>query len=197
MLSRLTTPNILTIVRVALIPLFIVICYLPAWLPRGTFDSYHTDFAAALTFSVASLTDWLDGLIARKWNQSTELGAFLDPVADKLLVVCALVLLVRWHRTYAFLAIIIISRELCVTALRELMARKRLSEVIAVAKLGKWKTAAQMTAIIMLLLRQFPYTHWDLILIGNFFLFIAAYFTISSFIYYLKAIYLQFKTQPF
>ena len=101
----------------------------------------------------------------------------------------------RWDRTYAFLSIIIISRELCVTALREMMARKNLSEVVAVARVGKWKTTAQITAIIMLLLGQFPYTRWDLILLGNAFLVIAVVLTIVSFIHYINVIYLALKNR--
>ncbi len=188
MVFKLTIPNLLTGLRVALIPIFITVCYLPTILPSGTIDPYWANFAAALIFAIASATDWLDGLIARRFQQATELGAFLDPVADKLLVACALVLLVRWDRTYAFLAIIIISREICVTALRELMARKNHSTVVKVATIGKWKTAAQMTALILLLLGELPFTRWDLLPIGNIFLIIAVALTITSFIYYIRAI---------
>ncbi|QRN40589.1 MAG: CDP-diacylglycerol--glycerol-3-phosphate 3-phosphatidyltransferase [Neisseriaceae bacterium] len=194
MLLKLTIPNILTTIRVALIPIFVIICYLPVLLPKGAISQSQVNFAAALTFAIAGITDWLDGMIARKWNQTTELGAFLDPVADKLLVACALILLVRWDRTYAFLAIIIISREICVSSLRELMARKNRSNVIAVAKIGKWKTAAQMTAIIMLLLGTFPYFAWNLHDLGNTFLVIAVILTIISFAYYVKEIYLDLRT---
>ena len=188
MIFKPTIPNLLTGLRVALIPIFVIVCYLPAMLPAGTIDPYWANFAAALIFAIASATDWLDGLIARRFQHTTELGAFLDPIADKLLVACALVLLVRWDRTYAFLAIIIISREICVTALRELMARKNHSPVMKVAAIGKWKTAAQMTALILLLLGEFPFTRWDLLAIGNIFLVIAAALTIISFIYYLRTI---------
>lgn len=192
---KATIPNLLTAIRVLIIPFFILICYLPAILSPNYINPYHANFAAALTFAIAGATDWLDGRVARKWHQTTELGAFLDPIADKLLVACALVLLVRWDRTYAFLSIIIISRELCVTALREMMARKNLSEVVAVARVGKWKTTAQITAIIMLLLGQFPYTRWDLVLLGNAFLIIAVILTIVSFIHYINAIYLALKNR--
>ena len=190
---KATIPNLLTIIRVLIIPFFVLICYLPVILSPNYLNAYHANFAEALIFAIAGATDWLDGKVARKWHQTTELGAFLDPVADKLLVACALVLLVRWNRTYAFLSIIIISRELCVTALREMMARKNLSEVVAVVRVGKWKTAAQITAIITLLLGQFPYTHWDLVPLGNIFLVIAVILTIVSFIHYIHAIYLALK----
>lgn len=137
-------PNILTVMRVALIPVFILVFYLPfSW-------SY---WAASAVFAFASFTDWLDGYLARRLNQSTPFGAFLDPVADKLLVAVALLLLVVEHSNIwlTLPAIIIICREIMVSALREWMAELGERANVAVSNLGKWKTAAQMVALIILL----------------------------------------------
>lgn len=137
-------PNILTLLRVALIPIFILLFYMP----------YHWSYlAAALVFTLASVTDWLDGYLARKLQQSTPFGAFLDPVADKLMVVIALVLLVQHHANFWVTApaAIIIGRELVISALREWMAEMGARAQVAVSKLGKYKTALQMVALVVLL----------------------------------------------
>ncbi|MEO1576295.1 MAG: CDP-diacylglycerol--glycerol-3-phosphate 3-phosphatidyltransferase, partial [Pseudomonadota bacterium] len=135
-------PNILTWLRIALIPIFIVLFYLPAPWARP---------AAAVIFGLAGITDWLDGYLARRLNVATSFGAFLDPVADKLLVVAALVLLVSdargWLGTLVTLAsIVIIGREITISALREWMAELGARGQVAVSRVGKYKTTAQIIA---------------------------------------------------
>ncbi len=126
-------PNILTLMRIALIPVFIVVYYLP-W------EWHH--FASAAIFGLAALTDWVDGYLARKFNQVTPFGAFLDPVADKLIVVAALVLLLEVHSTpwFALPAIVIIGREIVISALREWMSELGSRGSVAVSMMGKIKT---------------------------------------------------------
>lgn len=143
-MSRLNIPTILTLGRIVLIPVFVAVFYLHSW--------WGNMIAAAL-FLLAGLTDYLDGYLARKWNQSTRFGAFLDPVADKLMVAAALVLLVEYHHTpwLAVPAIVIISREIAVSALREWMAEVGARAAVAVSMIGKVKTVAQITAITLLL----------------------------------------------
>ncbi|WP_078085578.1 CDP-diacylglycerol--glycerol-3-phosphate 3-phosphatidyltransferase [Microbulbifer mangrovi] len=175
----MTLANQLTLLRVALIPVFVLVFYLPyKW-------SY---IASALIFSIAAATDWLDGYIARKLNQSTPFGAFLDPVADKLMVATALVLLVDLH-DYLFFTIaaaIIIGREIAVSALREWMAELGLRSSVAVNYIGKIKTTAQMAAIIVLLafdVREFPVMET----IGYILLYVAAALTLWTMVVYLRA----------
>lgn len=139
------TPNLLTLLRIFLIPVFVGIFYVPAsWAP----------FACALVFTVAALTDWLDGYLARRWEQTSPFGAFLDPVADKLMIAVALVLLVQSdpRAVLALPAAIIIGREITVSALREWMAELGARARVAVSQVGKFKTTAQMLAIILLIL---------------------------------------------
>ena len=134
----------LTFVRIIFISLLVVVFYLP----------YEWRFwASSAIFSIAAITDWLDGWVARKYNQSTAFGAFLDPVADKLMVSVALVLLVEVHDTplFAVPAVIIICREIVISALREWMAELGKRASVAVSMIGKVKTTLQMTSIIVLL----------------------------------------------
>ena len=142
-------PNIpiaLTWLRIVLIPVFVAVYYVPdAWLSPPA-----KNWTAMAVFAVAALTDWLDGYLARKLGATTAFGAFLDPVADKLMVAAALILLVALNRAEAYLAIIIIGREIGISALREWMAQLGKTQNVAVALVGKIKTAAQMTAIIAL-----------------------------------------------
>ena len=141
----MTLANQLTLARIFLIPLFVVIFFLPyKW----------AHFASAMVFSVAAITDWADGYVARKYNQSTAFGAFLDPVADKLMVVIALLLLVTMHHYSAWFvaaSAVIVGREIVIAALREWMAELGERASIAVSYIGKIKTTLQMTAIIVLL----------------------------------------------
>ncbi|MDH1056350.1 CDP-diacylglycerol--glycerol-3-phosphate 3-phosphatidyltransferase [Aquipseudomonas alcaligenes] len=171
-------PNLLTVLRVALIPVFILFFYLPfSW-------SY---WAASAVFALAAITDWFDGYLARRWEQSTPFGAFLDPVADKLMVAVALVLLVEEHANLwlSLPAVIIIGREIVVSALREWMAELGARAQVAVSQLGKWKTAAQMVALVILLGNPPQLTVW--VGMGNVLLIIAAALTLWSMLQYLLA----------
>lgn len=141
---KLTFPTMLTLLRIVLIPVLVLVFYLPyKW----------TNFAAALIFVLASLTDWLDGWIARRYDQSSAFGAFLDPVADKLMVAVALLLIVQKHPTpwMALWAAVIIGREIAVSALREWMAELGQRAKVKVAAIGKIKTVVQMVALTFLL----------------------------------------------
>jgi CDP-diacylglycerol--glycerol-3-phosphate 3-phosphatidyltransferase len=175
----MTLANQLTLLRVALIPVFVLVFYLPyKW-------SY---FASAIIFSAAAITDWLDGYLARKMNQSTPFGAFLDPVADKLMVATALVLLVGLHKNgwFTVAAAVIIGREIAVSGLREWMAELGKRSSVAVSFVGKIKTTAQMAAIIILLafdVRDYPLME----ALGYILLYIAAALTLWTMIMYLRA----------
>ncbi|WP_339511970.1 CDP-diacylglycerol--glycerol-3-phosphate 3-phosphatidyltransferase [Pseudomonas sp. RL_15y_Pfl2_60] len=171
-------PNLLTVLRVLLIPVFVLLFYLPfSW-------SY---WAASIVFSIAAITDWLDGYLARLWQQSTPFGAFLDPVADKLIVAVALVLLVAEHSNLwlTLPAAVIICREIVVSALREWMAEMGARAHVAVSNLGKWKTAAQMVALVILLANPPLITPW--VAFGYGLLIVAAILTLWSMVHYLLA----------
>lgn len=171
-------PNLLTVLRVALIPVFILFFYLPlSW-------SY---WAASGVFALAAITDWFDGYLARRWEQSTPFGAFLDPVADKLMVAVALVLLVEEHSNLwlTLPAVIIIGREIVVSALREWMAELGARAQVAVSNLGKWKTAAQMLALVILLANPPQLTLW--VGAGYVLLLVSAALTLWSMLQYLLA----------
>lgn len=169
-------PNLLTVLRVLLIPVFILLFYLP-------FSGSH--MAASAVFAIAAVTDWFDGYLARRWEQSTPFGAFLDPVADKLMVAVALVLLVEEHHTLwlTLPAAIIIGREIVVSALREWMAELGARAQVAVSNLGKWKTAAQMLALVILLANPPVVSFW--VVLGFLLLIIAAALTLWSMLHYL------------
>ncbi len=186
-------PNILTIARISVIPIFVVIFYLP-------FSGAHV--VATLIFLIASITDWLDGYLARYLKQTTKLGAFLDPVADKVLVSVALVLIVA-EPTFQFVstsstvvsipswvisipAAIIVSRELIVSALREWMAEVGKRKSVAVSSLGKFKTVLQMLAILILLYCDNT-SNAFVVILGYLLLYAAAVLTIWSMCMYLKA----------
>lgn len=177
----LNIPIILTWMRIAMIPLVIALYYLPVnWLSVPLRDTI-----GALAFIFAALTDWFDGWLARRWNQTSSFGAFLDPVADKLMVCAALLILLDLSRLDSFIALIIIGREITISALREWMATIGARDSVAVHWLGKFKTAAQMTAIPCLLF----YQDWNSIPfapIGQVLVYIAAILTIWSMFYYMK-----------
>jgi CDP-diacylglycerol--glycerol-3-phosphate 3-phosphatidyltransferase len=171
--------TICTFFRVLLIPAIVIAYYLP-W--------KHAHLLAALIFAIAALTDWADGFLARTYNLSTKLGEFLDPVADKLVIASALVMIVGQFGT-AYLAVpaaIIVAREIVISALREWMAEIGKRTSVAVGFIGKVKTCSQMVAVFLLLLCVPPN---DLILgvIGSLFLYVAAFLTLWSMIMYLKA----------
>ncbi|MDR1661397.1 MAG: CDP-diacylglycerol--glycerol-3-phosphate 3-phosphatidyltransferase [Azoarcus sp.] len=177
---RINIPNLLTWARIALIPVFIGIFYLPgAWLGMP-----QKNLLAMALFVAAAITDWLDGYLARALRQTSAFGAFLDPVADKLMVTTALVMLVQLARIDALIAIIIIGREIAISALREWMARAGGATSVAVAAIGKLKTAAQMSAIPALLLDG-VFFGVDFRLIGSILIYVAAALTLWSMGYYL------------
>ncbi|MCB1647034.1 MAG: CDP-diacylglycerol--glycerol-3-phosphate 3-phosphatidyltransferase [Pseudomonadales bacterium] len=174
----MSLPNILTSLRILLVPVLVLVFYLPVkW-------GY---LAAALVFALASITDWLDGYLARKLNAMTPFGAFLDPVADKLIVAVALVLLVELHATpvLAVPALVIVCREIVVSALREWMAQYSSRKSVAVSMVGKIKTGFQMTAIIVLLINGSDLDSY-LVILGYILLYLAAALTIWSMYIYLR-----------
>lgn len=193
-------PNNLTIARIAMIPLFVGIAYWPPALGIGMpmipdnaiarlgmmeySDNMLRHFLLTLVFVLAAITDWLDGFLARKMGITSAFGRFLDPVADKLMVAAALIILVQWHANIvmAICAIVIISREIAVSALREWMAELGNRTSVAVSYVGKLKTAFQMTAITVLLL------NWQsLEMVGYCLMIVAVVLTLWSMLIYLKA----------
>jgi CDP-diacylglycerol--glycerol-3-phosphate 3-phosphatidyltransferase/cardiolipin synthase len=178
----LNVPTALTWLRILLIPVFVGVYYLPdAWLaPAGK------NWLAMSIFAVAAITDWLDGWLARKLGLTSAFGAFLDPVADKLMVAAALILLVALGRADAYLAIIIIGREITISALREWMAELGQGKSVAVAFVGKLKTGAQMTAIIALLLYEPLIPGIPTPILGTVALWVAVILTLWSMFHYLR-----------
>jgi CDP-diacylglycerol--glycerol-3-phosphate 3-phosphatidyltransferase/cardiolipin synthase len=175
-------PIFLTWLRIILIPVFVGVYYLPdGWLAPAT-----RNWTAMAVFLGASITDWLDGWLARRWGITTAFGAFLDPVADKLMVAAALIVLVWLDRAESYLAIIIIGREIAISALREWMAELGQRRSVAVAFAGKLKTVAQMTAIVALLLYEPLIPGVPTPVIGTVALWIAAILTLWSMLHYLR-----------
>ena len=183
--SRAVTFNVpmaLTWARIAMIPLVVGIYYLPdAWIAP-----HWKNVAACWIFILAAITDALDGYIARRYGAVSRLGEFLDPVADKLMVSAALIVLIALGRVDSLVALVIIGREIAVSALREWMAKIGKSSNIAVNSMGKIKTIAQMTAIPMLLFHDRLFGVIDLHLIGTLLIYIAAVLTVYSMLIYLK-----------
>lgn len=180
---RYTIPNLLTLLRIGLIPVFVLCFYLPI---EGA------NILTTAIFALAAITDWLDGYLARRWQETSRFGAFLDPVADKLMVAAALVLIVDANPTpyagiwLAIPAVVIIGREITISALREWMAEIGSSATVAVSMLGKIKTTAQMTALVLLLF-QAPIGIMPTVTIGLILLYVAAALTLWSMLLYLKA----------
>ncbi|MDR0996619.1 MAG: CDP-diacylglycerol--glycerol-3-phosphate 3-phosphatidyltransferase [Zoogloeaceae bacterium] len=174
-------PIFLTWLRILAIPLLVVVFYLPT----GWLLPHSRDLLAVGLFVAASATDWLDGYLARRLGQTSAFGAFLDPVADKLLVATALIVLVDLERASAVASAIIIGREITISALREWMAKVGASKSVAVSLVGKFKTAAQMAAITLLLYAS-PLGGIDCTRIGEILLWVAALLTLWSMGYYLK-----------
>ena len=174
-------PILLTWLRIVMIPLMICIYYVPdTWI-----DWVGRDMAAMLVFVTAAATDWLDGYLARRWNETSAFGAFLDPVADKLVVATALIILVQLGRLDAIIAAIIIGREITISALREWMAQIGAHKSVAVSMVGKIKTMAQMIAIPMLLYHA-PINGFDLQTNGTWLIYVAAVLTLWSMGYYMR-----------
>lgn len=185
-------PIFLTWLRIVLIPLMVGVYYLPTtWL-----SSVEMNWVACAVFVLAALTDWFDGFLARRWNQTSAFGAFLDPVADKLMVAAALLMLLQMGRINALVALIIIGREITISALREWMAQIGASRSVAVHQLGKIKTAAQMVAIPLLLFNgtvvwnglRFDSRFW-----GTWLIYVAAVLTLWSMLYYLRRAWPQIR----
>lgn len=185
-------PTMFTWLRILLIPVFVGVFYLPTESHSlGVISAHWVNLTATAIFAIAAITDWLDGYLARRLNQTSSFGAFLDPVADKLMVAAALIVLVEFERVGAIVALIIIGREIAISALREWMAGEGHSSSVGVAMIGKVKTAVQMVAILFLL-------YWDKLdlavlgivetkIIGHVLIDIAAFLTLLSMAYYLKA----------
>lgn len=171
-------PNILSLTRIAFLPAFVLIYYLP-------FHGSH--LTATVLFILAAITDWLDGFLARHLNQTSKLGEFLDPVADKLMVSIALVLIVgEFGAMYVTIpAAIIVGREIIISALREWMAELGKRASVAVGMVGKVKTTLQLLAVILLLLYR-PHGHVVFEVLGLLLLYVAAILTLWSMIMYLK-----------
>jgi cardiolipin synthase len=177
----INVPNLLTWLRILMIPLLVGVYYMPPdWIAE-----HNKNLAAMSVFSFAAITDLLDGYLARALNQTSPFGAFLDPVADKLMVTTALIMLVWIGRLEGFIAVIIIGREIAISALREWMARIGKSKSVAVSFLGKVKTVSQMTAVIMLLYHDELLT-LSMHAIGTILIYIAAVLTLWSMVYYLR-----------
>jgi CDP-diacylglycerol--glycerol-3-phosphate 3-phosphatidyltransferase len=174
-------PNLLTWLRILLIPLFLAIYFLPDYWLSGP----NKNIVATVMFAVAAATDWLDGYLARSLNQTSAFGAFLDPVADKLMVTAALILLVGLQRVDAIIAVIIIGRELAISALREWMAKIGQSRSVAVSFIGKLKTTFQMIAIVLLLYNG-TLLGLDTARLGTVLIYAAALLTLWSMGYYLR-----------
>mgnify|MGYP000131314864 FL=1 len=191
-------PTMLTWLRILLIPVFVGAFYWPENLHKlSAMPSHWVNVIATSVFAIAAITDWLDGYLARRLNQTSSFGAFLDPVADKLMVAAALIVLVEFGRVGAIVSLIIIGREIAISALREWMAGEGQRSSVGVAMIGKVKTFAQMAAILFLLywddldlgpLGIFPTKDWGHVLIV-----VAAILTLLSMAYYLKAAWPKLK----
>jgi CDP-diacylglycerol--glycerol-3-phosphate 3-phosphatidyltransferase/cardiolipin synthase len=177
----LNLPNLLTWLRIVLIPLFVGIFYFD----KSWVSAPNQNLVATVIFTAAAITDWLDGWLARKLNQTSAFGAFLDPVADKVMVAAALIILVQLERVDAIITLIIIGREITISALREWMAQIGETRSVAVSMLGKIKTASQMLAIPLLLYYD-PLGGFDPKLWGTWLIYIAAALTLGSMVWYLK-----------
>lgn len=182
-------PNSLTWTRIVLIPLVVGAYYLP--LPL-----HEQNFIATAAFIVAAATDWCDGWLARKLGQMSAFGAFLDPVADKLMVAAALVILVQLERVDAIVAIIIVGREITISALREWMAHIGAAKSVAVSFVGKLKTAAQMVAIPLLLYHD-PLFGLPVAGMGEALIWLAAALTLWSMGYYLGKAWPEIRSKGF
>jgi len=175
-------PNLVTWLRIVLIPLIVGVYYLPdAWL-----SPQAQNVTATAIFIFAAVTDWLDGYLARALDQMSSFGAFLDPVADKLIVVGALIVLLQLGRVEAVVALIIIGREFAISALREWMAQAGRARSVAVAFVGKLKTTLQMIAIPMLLYHDTLFDVLNCQWLGTLLINVAAILTVVSMLYYLR-----------
>lgn len=175
-------PNLLTWLRILAIPLIVVIY----WLPEGWLSMGWRNILASGLFVAAAITDWFDGYLARKMNLMSPFGAFLDPVADKLLVCAALIVLLDMDRVNSLVALIIIGREITISALREWMAELGQRKKVSVSSIGKFKTGFQMAALPMLLYNDTWFGFLDWRMIGTWLVWVAAILTVWSMVVYLK-----------
>jgi len=187
----LNLPILLTWLRIILIPLFVGIFYFE----KSWVSVPNQNLVATIVFTAAAVTDWLDGWLARKLNQTSAFGAFLDPVADKLMVAAALIILVQLERVDAIIALIIIGREIAISALREWMASIGAARSIAVSFLGKIKTVSQMVAIPLLLYHD-SIGIFSPQQVGTWLIYLAALLTLISMAYYLKVALPQVWRKP-
>jgi CDP-diacylglycerol--glycerol-3-phosphate 3-phosphatidyltransferase len=180
---RFNFPLFLTWLRIVAIPLFVAVLYLPeSWISERT-----ANITSMWIFIAAAVTDWADGYLARKWNQTTSFGAFLDPVADKLMVAAALIVLTEKGLVNPFASLIIIGREITISALREWMAQIGQSKSVAVNILGKIKTVSQLIAIPFLLFNGVLFELFHTGEAGRWLIWVAAAITLLSMIVYLRA----------
>lgn len=175
--TKMNLPNKLTVLRVLMIPLIMFVPLFPGVNKEVDGGITISNFIVLGIFCIAAFTDFLDGHIARKYNLITDFGKFMDPLADKLLVFAAFIILIEEHRIYGFIVTLIIAREFMVTGIRILAANNNV--VIAASKLGKIKTVSQMIAIIVLLLNNYPFSLINFPL-GNILAYIAAALTVIS-----------------
>jgi len=180
---RFNIPLFLTWLRIVAIPLFVAVLYVPeSWISERT-----ANVTAMWIFIAAAVTDWADGYLARRWNQTTSFGAFLDPVADKLMVAAALIVLTEKGTVDPFASLIIIGREITISALREWMAQIGQSKSVAVNILGKVKTVSQLVAIPFLLFNGVLFGLFHTVPVGRALIWIAALITLLSMLVYLRA----------
>ena len=181
--AKFNFPLFLTWCRIVAIPLFVAVLYMPeSWI-----NERNASVTAMWIVIAAAVTDWADGYLARKWNMTTSFGAFLDPVADKLMVAAALIVLTEFGRVYALVALIIIGREITISALREWMAQIGQSKSVAVNMAGKVKTVTQLVAIPFLLFDDVLFGLFHTRPVGHVMIWIAAGITLWSMAVYLKA----------
>ncbi len=180
---RFNFPLFLTWLRILAIPVFVAVLYVPeSWLAEHT-----ANVTSMWIFIGAAVTDWADGYLARRWNQTTSFGAFLDPVADKLMVAAALIVLTEKGLVNPFASLIIIGREITISALREWMAQIGQSKSVAVNILGKVKTVSQLVAIPFMLFNGVLFGLFHTVNVGRWLIWIAAIITLLSMVVYLKA----------
>ena len=187
---RFNFPIFLTWMRILAIPIFVAVLYMPEeWI-----SEHNANVTSMWIFIAAAVTDWLDGWLARRWNQTTSFGAFLDPVADKLMVAAALIVLTEKGLVDPFASLIIIGREITISALREWMASIGRSKSVAVNILGKVKTVSQLIAIPFLLFNGVLFGWFHTVNVGRWLIWVAAVITLLSMVVYLKAAWVSERT---
>ena len=187
---RFNFPIFLTWMRILAIPIFVAVLYMPeSWI-----SEHNANVTSMWIFIAAAVTDWLDGWLARRWNQTTSFGAFLDPVADKLMVAAALIVLTEKGLVDPFASLIIIGREITISALREWMASIGRAKSVAVNILGKVKTVSQLIAIPFLLFNGVLFGWFHTVNVGRWLIWVAAVITLWSMVVYLKAAWVSERT---